>query len=211
MSTGSSKREVAFLVRYAIQSLGIVILLAIALRSLIISSYVMSGTSMLPNIWPGDFLIGQRWHSSDLARNDVVIVRCPNSKDRVCMKRVVAVEGDRVEFKQGQLQINGFSVLESPAGGEFMSETIMGRSRNVWPNVSKNNESMKPVIVPPQHVYLLNDKRSDGEDSRAWGPVPLAQIEARAGLIWLSLDWTDGERIRSWPSVRWDRFFRTVN
>lgn len=210
MTSSSAKNQATFLLRYALQTLGIVVIVAVVLRLMVVSSYVMSGSSMLPNIWPGDFLIGQRWHAVNLSRNEVVIVRCPSSS-RICMKRVVAVEGDRVEFKKGKLHVNGFEVKQSPLGSDFVVESIMGRSRSIWPDVSQTIEDVKPIIVPPQHVYLLNDKRSDREDSRAWGPVPLAQVEARAGLIWLSLDWTDGEQVRSWPAVRWNRFFRTVN
>ena len=43
--------------------------------------------------------------------------------------------------------------------------------------------------MPPEHVFLLNDRRADAADSRAWGTIPILQLEARAWRIWMSVDW----------------------
>ena len=67
-------------------------------------------------------------------------------------------------------------------------------------------------MVPPKQVYLLNDRRGDGEDSRAWGPVNRADIEARIQWVWLSLDWYDSDgSVRGWPRLRWSRLLRSID
>ena len=93
--------------------------------------------------------------------------------------------------------------------GPIVTEVTVGGSWAVWPDTESHN--LRPVVVPPQMVFLMNDKRSDQDDSRSWGPVSMELIEARAVRIWLSLDWFDGERVRSWPHIRWTRLLRGID
>jgi hypothetical protein len=89
-------------------------------------------------------------------------------------------------------------------------ESLAVGSWAIWPDEEPPNLA-SPVIVPPKMIYLLNDKRSDHEDSRTWGPVPSELLEGKVKRVWMSLDWFDGERVRSWPRVRWSRLFHAVD
>jgi signal peptidase I len=169
----------------------------------------MSGAAMLPSIWPGEFLLASRIRVKEIHRGDVVALRCPAQKDRLCLKRVVAIGGDRVEFHDGILFINTQRASYHPAG-PFQTESVTGVSWAIWPEKEKSKDS-EAVVVPPQTVYLLNDKRADHDDSRTWGPVQDDLLEARVFRIWMSLDWFDGERVRTWPRVRWGRLLRGID
>jgi signal peptidase I len=202
------RQQTGFLFRYTLQSFGIIVLLAILIRTFIFSSYAMSGTSMLPTIWPGDFLLASKVRVTELKRGDVVAMRCPQIREKLCLKRVVALPGDRVEFHQGHLTINGQRAQHLPAG-PFETEVVAGGSWAVWP--AKEPHAPPAVVVPPQNLYLLNDKRADREDSRTWGPVAEDFLEARILRVWMSLDWYDGEKVRSWPRIRWTRLLRSID
>lgn len=211
-TTDAGKKQADFIVRYALQSFGMILLLAVLIRTSVVSSYVMSGAGMLPGIWPGDFLVGYKWHLVDAKRGDVVILKCPSQKERICLKRVVGVAGDRIEFRQGQLIMNGQPARYKSLGGEFGQESTEGASWPVWPALNATPNTKEPVIVPPQYVYVLNDKRQDLDDSRTWGPLPAELLEARASRVWLSLDWFEtGGQVRSWPRVRWSRMLRSID
>ena len=71
-----------FLLRYSLQSFGAIVFLAVLIRFFLFSSYAMSGSAMLPSIWPGDFLVASRIRVKDLRRGAVVALRCPNANDR---------------------------------------------------------------------------------------------------------------------------------
>lgn len=206
----AGKKQASFLLRYALQSLFIILLLGFAARAFLVSSYAMSGVGMLPSVWPGDFVLAVKTGLSQVKRGVVVTLRCPGDRDKICMKRVVGVGGDRLEFRAGRLYINGKNAFERALGGSFAQEASGERHWAIWP--SSGPEGDRPaIVVPPQAVYLLNDKRSDTEDSRVWGVVATDQLEARAKWIWLSLEWFDGEQIRTWPKLRWERMLRSID
>lgn len=213
-STDTAKKQANFLLRYALQSFAVILILAVLLRTFLISSYVMSGWSMLPSVWPGDFLLAGKWGMAEIERGDVVILRCPQARDRICLKRVVGLAGDRIEFHGGLLVVNGQAAAYKKVTDEVQMEDVAGSSWVIWPapfTGQTDQAEAAPVVVPPRSLYLLNDKRSDPEDSRSWGPVKSDLLEAKALRIWLSLDWYDGKEVRSVPRVRWPRMLRSID
>lgn len=202
----------SFLLRHALQSFGIIIILAILIRTFLISSFVMSGWSMLPNIWPGDFLLANKLAVHKLHRGDVVVLRCPGTKEQICLKRVIGLPGDRIEFIEGDLTINGERSRHQNVTDGVDLEMVQGARWLVWP-VTKGSQVARvaPIVIPPREVYLLNDKRSFLEDSRSWGPIKMHFLEAKVWRVWLSLDWYDGNVVRSTPRLRWSRMLRSID
>jgi signal peptidase I len=211
MKTDTARKQANFVLRYALQSFGLIVVLAVLIRIFLISSYVMAGASMLPTIWPGDFLIGVKWHLGEPRRGDVVVFRCPAARESNCLRRVIGVAGDRVEFKGGHLVVNRTAAVLRGVGGGFAEESVSGRGWAVWP--APQAEKDRPaVIVPPGFMYVLNDKREDHDDSRRWGPLPVELLEARVSRVWLSLDWYERSgQVRAWPRPRWSRLLRSID
>ncbi len=207
--TDRSKKQVTFLFSYALQVFGVVLMLGLFLRVFFFSSYVVSGWAMLPSVWPGDFLFASQWKVENVGRGAVVAMRCPRAQEQICLKRVIGIPGDRIEFREGQLLVNGQQAIRKPITPELEIELVAGKSWAVWPTRSRENSA--PVVVPPRQFYLLNDKRTDGEDSRAWGPVDTSLLEAKVLAVWLSLDWFEGDEVRDWPRVRWSRILRRIH
>ena len=98
-------------------------------------------------------------------RGDVVVFRFPVDPSRDFVKRVIAVPGDSVEIRNGNVLVNGAALKESYTLEDpraiSMSEQIMG----------------------PEEYFVLGDNRLQSNDSKNWGPVPLENI---IGKVWVS-------------------------
>jgi signal peptidase I len=120
----------------------------------------MAGPSMEPTYKEGDVLRTQA-PKGDLQRGDVVVVADPSNAKRTLVKRIVALGGDTVELRKGELYVNGQAVAEPYANPTWKGDVA-------------------PVKVPAGQLYLLGDNRSMSFDSRNMGPVPVANVKAVA-------------------------------
>jgi len=72
-------------------------------------------------------------------------------------------------------------------------------------------EQQLHYVVPQGHVFAMGDNRSNSNDSRYWGSVPIENIRGKALFIWLS--YRDFDLDRQWKfwnmrpkfELRWDR------
>ena len=98
-------------------------------------------------------------------RGDVVVFRFPVDPSRDFVKRVIAVPGDSVEIRNGNVFVNG-KALEEPY--------TLDAPRGI---------SMLEQVMGPDEYFVLGDNRLQSNDSKNWGPVPLENI---IGKVWIS-------------------------
>lgn len=135
----------------------------VALAAFIIFKYVLipfrvQGESMTPAYVTGsvNFCFALRYMFSKPAPPDVVTVRMAGRKIML-LKRVVATEGQTVEFKEGSLFVDGKKVAEPYLSG-------------------KSNWNHAPAVVKPGHVYVVGDNRSMPAESHVFGQTPVERI-----------------------------------
>ncbi|MGZ4788470.1 MAG: signal peptidase I [Terriglobales bacterium] len=184
-------------------------LLSLAFQVVVVPTASMEGTVLV-----GDHLLIDRFaygpqipfthvrlpRLKAVRRGDVVSFHPPERCDEVYMKRVVAVGGDRVQWRDGMLYINGNHPLDPYTQSPGM-------------------EQSPELVVPAGEVYLLGDNRRHSEDSRAWGTVPESNVIGEPVLVLWSIASPTQRWLRSQFAVyldhpiahlRWDRFFQRV-
>lgn len=146
---------------------------ALSIRATIVEPRFIPSLSMYPTFDLGDQLtvdkISRNWR--EYQRRDVVVFYPPQKffdfagSDRngeALIKRIVAIEGDVVEMKDGgKLYVNGTEQVEP-----FTNE--------------RAQYDLGPIKVPPGCVFVLGDNRNASLDGHVWGFLPRENIIGRA-------------------------------
>lgn len=202
------------------ESLILVLSLALLVRWLVLSAFVLRSDAMAPTLLEGEVVIGYRppfglelpvvgelAKGREAKAGELIISNCPTG---LCLQRVVAVSGDRVEMLRQRLSINGqickYQEIKDLAGQ--LEEACPGFTATIRIDANWANESWGPTMVPPGQVFVLNDNRVQPGDSRLWGPLKAEDIHAKVTAIWLSLNW-GASKGESW--LRPNRSFSRLN
>lgn len=157
-----------------VKSIGLALLLALGIRTAVVEAFVIPSGSMEPTLQVGDRLLGNKfwyWFTSP-HRRDIVIFSPPESAHLAAgalIKRVIAVEGDVVEVRDGQVFVNG-----TPSVEPYLKE--------------RPQYTLPPTPVPSGMLFVLGDNRNASYDSHAWGFVPLGNLKAKAFVRYWPLD-----------------------
>lgn len=117
------------------------------------------GNSMFPAIKDGDLMIGFRLERG-YVKDDVVIYEI-DGKQRV--GRIAATGSDYISFTEnGAILVNGTTQMQEI----------------LYPTYAKDGVEF-PYTVPDGCVFILGDYRTQSEDSRDFGAVPIENIRAK--------------------------------
>jgi signal peptidase I len=195
-----------------IKAFAVATLAALVLRAFVVEAFRIASPSMSPTLLVGDlvfvekFVFGIRLPFSTYevvsfrkpARGEVVAFTLPDRGLDVFVKRIIAVEGDTVEFRRGKLVLNGVEATYAK-GTEGFLERLPGTDVEL-PLSSVTPEAFRfgPVAIPAGHFFVLGDNREHSADSRDWGPVPLRCLRGRVAYIAFSVDPDRGLRPSRW-------------
>jgi signal peptidase I len=222
--------------REYLENVIVAILLALIVRTFVMTGYKVPTGSMAPTLIPGDFVFSfklpygvkiplteTKLASGNPQRGELVVFSYPEQPRVFFVKRVVALPGDHVQIVEGELLINGEKASYSALSESYLSdfpdrmnldarlEKILGSERVLFFAKDLKSKSYGPMIVPPNEVFLLGDNRDSSDDSRYWGTVPISKIEGRLILIWLSLDWQNRTLGGVLPGLRSERIFTSLH
>ena len=206
-----------------------VILIVFLLRSFLVEPFKIPSSSMVPTLLVGDFILVNKFtygirlpvvnrkivELNSPQRGDVMVFRYPEDRSLDYIKRVVGLPGDRIEYRNKRLLVNGqavatrqvddylsrermqFSRRYVEALGDAQHEILLdddappvmlpGRSFPFSGNCNYNTFGLA-CTVPPGHYFMMGDNRDNSSDSRVWGFVPDENIVGRAFFIWLNLN-----------------------
>ncbi len=216
------------LVEYS-QILFPLLLLVFFLRSFVAEPFRIPSGSMKPTLLVGDFILVNKYNYGlrmpisgtkffkigDPKQGDVIVFRL--RKDRkILIKRIVALPGDHVLYRDKNLYINGREIdlrngkisydglITAFEHKEHFNEKT--HSIFTYPDYPKRDYRYNNIIVPENTYFVLGDNRDNSQDSRFFGVVNDHDIIGKAVITWLSLDWNIGFDI----NVRWKRVFQKI-
>ncbi len=158
--------------------------LALAIQAWLVKPYQIPSQSMEPTLDVGQRVLVNRfgYHLGGPSIGDIVVFHPPAGADRgadcgrrpgpreACpaptatrsdqnfIKRIVAGPGDTLAVRNGHPVVNGVEKTDEP----YTLPCGTGRSCNL----------PKPIVIPPDHYFMMGDNRGASDDSRFWGPVP---------------------------------------
>lgn len=129
----------------------------------------VEGTSMLPELKDQDRLFINKfaYRFGAIEHGDVVVFFYPRDPSKSYIKRVIGLPGDTISIDEGRVTVNGVPLKE-------------------WyvPLRYRDDRSQAPMVVPPNHYFVMGDHRSISSDSRDFGPVPRNLIYGKAAFVY---------------------------
>jgi signal peptidase I len=148
------------------KTLAIVAVLVAGIRSFVVEAYVIHGASMEPTFHHDERLLVSKFapRFESIARGDIIVFRHPTDQTKRLIKRVVALPGETVEIRGGDVYVDGTTVSEPYAthlgGSYFPSHTV---ARGCF--------------------FVLGDNREISNDSRVLGDVGEELVLGKAFLL----------------------------
>lgn len=151
---------------------GGLLVLVWALRGFVVEPRHIVSDSMAPTLLEGDRLVmdklSYRYHPP--RAGDIVVCVLPAQTQRAqarpmpaTIKRVIALPGQSVEVRDGQVFVDGQALRE-----DYLQEP----PRYTW----------GPARVPDGMLFVLGDNRNASSDSHVWGFLPQRNVLGRAWL-----------------------------
>jgi len=184
-----------------ITELIVIVMVVLIIRVFVAQAYNIPSGSMKPTLLVGDFILVNKlvYRFSEPQRGDIVVFKYPIDPNIDFIKRIVALPGEQVEVKNNQVFINGkpLPLTEVGRGEEngvrkFIYEEVMpeGIKHKVqfYEDFPFSKRDFGPVVVPPNHYFVMGDNRDNSEDSRYWGFLSRENIVGKAFVIYFSGD-----------------------
>jgi signal peptidase I len=160
--------------RTILEWLGVIgggIAIALLVEAFLIQAFWIPSPSMEPTLGVGDRVLVNKlsYNFHDVNRGDVVVFERPpgasngeNGEIKDLIKRVIAIGGDTIEARDGNVYVNGKQIEEN----------------YLEPGTPTDNLPL--TTIPDGRVFVMGDNRTNSEDSRIFGPIDEDDIVGRA-------------------------------
>jgi signal peptidase I len=131
----------------------------------------IDGSGMEPGLANGEYLVFESSNDGGEAPQRGAIVMYENEDSGESqVKRVIGLPGERVVLENGGVEVDGMPLREPYVEDRVTSCGVADECQ---------------VLVPPRHVYVLGDNRSNSLDSRSFGAVSVERIVGEARFsVW---------------------------
>lgn len=172
MKEAIKKESIEWLKAFAI---GITIFIII--RVFFFSNYVVEGESMMPTLQDGNKLVVNKigYKVNDFNHFDVIVFHANEEDDYV--KRVIGIPGDKIEYKDDHLYINGKKYPEHFLDS-YRNQVAAGRLTGDFTLSEITGEE----TVPEGMLFVLGDNRLASWDSRHFGFISIDNVVGKVSV-----------------------------
>jgi signal peptidase I len=173
-----------------IKALVIAGLLVFIIRWFLVSPFIVDGPSMQPNFWNRERIIVNKivYDIRQPKRGEVIVFHVPE-EGRDFIKRVIGVPGDTIKVDGDSIYVNGKKIEETYLKKAYEQAHAAGGLYNVHNDDRSNfpNGQFPDGKVPAGSLFVMGDNRSNSEDSRMIGFIPLNRVVGRADMVFWPL------------------------
>lgn len=160
------------------------------LRNHVIELYTEPSASMAPTLLVGDNFFASKM-SAPPERGQIVTFPSPDSPEQTFVKRIVGLEGDRIEENGAVISVNGEPVPRCVLGtarieGKDLTFALERLGAHLYLVQLDTHAPTRTGdwTVEPGMAFVLGDNRDDSHDSRTWqggkgGGTPVAAVIGR--------------------------------
>jgi len=134
----------------------------------------VTGDSMYPNFHDKDQVLAERLSTKfvEINRGEIIIFKHPQEPNKLLIKRVIGMPGERIRLSNGLVYINDM-VLDEP----YLVADIETRQEQFF------QEGLE-YKIPSDSYVMMGDNRPKSTDSREWGFLSKDSIVGRAVLVY---------------------------
>lgn len=154
-------------------------ILALLIRTFLMGPYKIPSGSMIPTLLIGDRIfvdkVSYRFRAPE--RGDIIVFKSTEEPKKDFVKRLIGVEGDKIEIREGKVYINDEVLDVEPFSKIYYYNTDRE-------DKAKYGKTDQVILVPENHYFVLGDNSNNSSDSRFWGFVPEKNLVGKAFLSW---------------------------
>ena len=137
--------------------------------------FQVSGDSMFPTYKDKEYIftniIGLKM--GHLNKGDVIVFKAPVDSSKDFIKRVIGMNGDTVEIKEGSVYVNGERLNEQ----SYLSSDVKTFGGTFLPENA-------PKKVPTGEIFVMGDNRANSSDSREWGFLKKSEVIGKSFFVY---------------------------
>jgi signal peptidase I len=159
-----------------VKALLISLILIVVIRTFFFTPIVVKGASMEPTLQDHDRMIVTK--IGEPKRFDIIVFHATEEEDYI--KRVIGLPGDRIEYKNDRLFVNG-KEYEEPYLDEEKRKLIDGPLTGSF---TLKDTPVGGETVPEGHLFVMGDNRRQSKDSRRIGAVPIDKVIGTTNVVY---------------------------
>jgi len=159
-----------------VQALALAVVISVVLNLFVVQVTEVRQRSMEPTLEQNDRVLVSKldYRFGVPQRGDIIVFNPPVADATIpYVKRVIAVGGETVDLRNGNVFVNGQQVNIPQAHGTSLPQA---------PQI------VYPFTVPQGQIFVMGDNRTFSSDSRTFGPVPVASIIGKVILRFWPFD-----------------------